>query len=43
MKHVVDAQESSNVLVSIIMDLPYLNMIGNKKQGVGYEGKLGPF
>jgi hypothetical protein len=21
------------------MDLPYLNMIGNNKQGVGYEGK----
>jgi hypothetical protein len=42
MKH-VDAPESSNALVSIIMDLPYLNMIGNKKQGVGFEGKLGPF
>ncbi len=38
MKH-VDAPKSSNALISVIMDLPYLNMIGNNKQGVGYEGK----
>jgi hypothetical protein len=38
MKH-VDAPKSSNALISIIMDLPYLNMIGNNKQGVGYEGR----
>jgi hypothetical protein len=36
MKH-VDALESNNVLISIIMDLLYLITIGNKKQGVGFE------
>jgi hypothetical protein len=41
MKH-ADAPESNNALVSIVMDLPYLIVIG-KKQGVGFEGKLGPF
>jgi hypothetical protein len=40
MKH-IDALESSNVLISIIMDLLYFIMIGNKKQGVG--SKLEPF
>jgi hypothetical protein len=38
-----NAPKSSNVLVSIIMDLMYLILISNKKQGVGSEGKLGPF
>jgi hypothetical protein len=42
MKH-ANALESSHVVVSIVMDLPYLIMIGNKKQGVKFEGKLGPF
>jgi hypothetical protein len=42
MKH-ADAPESNNVLVSIVMDLPCLIAIGNKKQGAGFEGKLGPF
>jgi hypothetical protein len=41
MKH-GDAPKSSNVLVSIIMDMLYLIVICNKKQGVGFEGKLGP-
>jgi hypothetical protein len=27
----------------IVMDLLYLIMIGNKKQGVEFENKLGPF
>jgi hypothetical protein len=42
MKH-VDALESSNVLISIVMNLPYLIMISNKKQVVGSKNKLGPF
>ncbi len=42
MKH-VDAPKSSNVLISIIMDLLYLIMISNKKQGVRSKGKLEPF
>ncbi len=42
MKH-GDAPKSNNVLISIVMDLLYLFMIGNKKQGVEFEGKLGPF
>jgi hypothetical protein len=42
MKH-GDALKSSNVLVSIVMDLLYLIVICNKKQGVRFEGKLGPF
>jgi hypothetical protein len=42
MKH-ADPPKSNNALVSIVMDLPYLIVIGNKKQGVGFEGKLGPF
>jgi hypothetical protein len=40
MKH-IDALESINVLISIIMDLLYVIVIGNKKQSVG--SKLGPF
>jgi hypothetical protein len=42
MKH-GDAPKSSNVLVSIVVDLLYLIMICNKKQGAGFEGKLRPF
>jgi hypothetical protein len=35
MKH-ADAPKSSNALISIIMDLLYLIMVGNKKQGIGF-------
>jgi hypothetical protein len=42
MKH-ENALDPSNILISIIMDLPYLIMISNKKQGVGSKNKLGPF
>jgi hypothetical protein len=42
MKH-ANALESSNVLISIVMDLSYLIVISNKKQGVGSKSKLGPF
>jgi hypothetical protein len=42
MKH-ADALESNNVLISIVMDLSYLIMINNKKQGAGFESKLGSF
>jgi len=42
MKH-TNALELSNVLVSIIMDLLYLIMINNKKQGVRFKGKLDHF
>ncbi len=38
-KH-VDAPESSNVWVFIVMDLLHLIMIGNKKLGVRFEDKL---
>jgi hypothetical protein len=38
MKH-TNALKSSNVLVSIIMDLPYLIMINNKKEGARFKGK----
>jgi len=40
MKHTY-ALQSSNVLFSIVMDLSYFVVIGNKKQGVGF--KLGLF
>ncbi len=42
MKH-VDALESKCVWVRIIIDLLPLIMMGNKKQGVGSEDKVGPF
>jgi hypothetical protein len=42
MKH-IDALKSSNVSISIVMNLPYLIVINNKKQVVGFEGKLKPF
>jgi hypothetical protein len=42
MKH-VNAPKSSNVLVFIVVDLLHLIMIGNKKQGVGFENRLGLF
>jgi hypothetical protein len=42
MKH-ANALESSNALISTIMDLSYFIMIGNKKQGVGPKSKLEPF
>jgi hypothetical protein len=42
MKH-TNALELSDVLVSIIMDLLYLIMINNKKQGVRFKGKLDHF
>jgi hypothetical protein len=42
MKH-VDALEPKSEWVCIIMDLPPLIMMGNKKQGVGFEDKVGPF
>jgi hypothetical protein len=42
MKH-VDAPESKSVWVCTVMDLPPLIMMGNKKQGVGFEDKVGLF
>ncbi len=42
MKH-VNAPKSSNVLVFIVVDLLHLIMIGNKKQSVGFENRLGLF
>jgi hypothetical protein len=42
MKH-VNAPKSSSALVFIVTDLLHLIMIGNKKQGVGFEDRLGPF
>jgi hypothetical protein len=42
MKH-TNALESSDDSISIVMDLPYLIVISNKKQGVRFESKLGPF
>jgi len=42
MKH-VDAPESITVWVRIVVGLPPLIMMGNKKQGVGYGDKVGPF
>jgi hypothetical protein len=42
MKH-IDAPESNNVSISIIMNLPYFIVINNKKQGVGSKNKLRPF
>jgi hypothetical protein len=42
MKH-VDALESNNASIFIVVDLLHLIVIGNKKQGVGFENKWGPF
>jgi hypothetical protein len=42
MKH-VDALESKSVWVHIVIDLLHLIMMGNKKQGVGFEDKVGLF
>jgi hypothetical protein len=42
MKH-VGALESKNAYVHIVMDLPPLIMMGNKKQGASFEDKVGPF
>ncbi len=42
MKH-VDAPKSKSVWVHIIIDLLHLIMMGNKKQGVGFENKVGLF
>ncbi len=39
----INALKSSNVSISIVMNLPYLIVINNKKQVVGFEGKLRPF
>jgi hypothetical protein len=39
----INASKSSNVSVSIVMDLSYMIMIRNKKQGVVFKSKLGPF
>jgi hypothetical protein len=39
----VDALESRSVWVCIVMDLPPLIMMGNKKNGVSFENKVGPF
>ncbi len=39
MKH-ANAFESKNVWVRIIIDLPPLIMMGNKKKGVGFKDKL---
>jgi hypothetical protein len=42
MKH-VNTLESKIVWVHTIMDLPPLIVMGNKKQGVSFEDKVGPF
>jgi hypothetical protein len=42
MKH-ADAPESRSVWVCIVMDLPPLIMLGNKKQGVGFKNNVGSF
>jgi len=42
MKH-VDAPKSKSVWVHIVIDLLHLIMMGNKKQGVGSEDKVGLF
>jgi hypothetical protein len=42
MKH-VDALEPRSDWVSMIMDLPPLIVMGNKKQGAGFEDKVGTF
>jgi hypothetical protein len=42
MKH-VNALNSSSALVFIVVELLRFIMIGNKKQGVGFEDRLGPF
>jgi hypothetical protein len=39
----VDAPKSKNVWVHTVVDLPPLIMMGNKKQGVGFENKLRTF
>jgi hypothetical protein len=38
----VDAPKSSDISIFGV-DLLHLIAIGNKKQGVGFENKLGPF
>jgi hypothetical protein len=35
--------KSKSTWVHTIMDLPPLIVMGNKKQGVGFEDKKGPF
>jgi hypothetical protein len=42
MKH-VDAPKLRNAWVHTVVDLPPLIMMGNKKQGVGFEDKVGTF
>jgi hypothetical protein len=42
MKH-VHALKLNNVLVFVVMGLLQLIVINNKKQGVGFEERLGPF
>jgi hypothetical protein len=42
MKH-EDAPKSKSVWVHVIMDLPPLIVMGNKKQGACFEGKVGSF
>jgi hypothetical protein len=42
LKH-ANAFESKSVWVHIVVDLPPLIVMGNKKQGVGSEDKVGPF
>jgi hypothetical protein len=42
MKH-VDVPKSRSVWASIIISLLHLIMIGTKKHGVGFEGRLRPF
>jgi hypothetical protein len=42
MKH-ANALKLRNAWVYMIVDLPPLIMMGNKKKGVGYRDKVGPF
>jgi len=42
MKH-ANALELKSAWVNIVMDLPPLIMMGNNKQGVSFEDKVGPF
>jgi hypothetical protein len=42
MKH-ADAPKSRSAWVCTIVDLPPLIVMGNKKQDVGFENKVGPF
>jgi hypothetical protein len=39
----LDLPKSKNIWASIIISLLHLTMIGNKKNGVGFENRLGPF